>query len=225
MAKSLTNKKPPSTQKYLDIAEIKDDCLVLKDGSLRAVLLVSSVNFALKSEEEQRAIIQGYVNFLNSLNFSLQIVIQSRKLNISSYIERLKEARENQDNDLLKMQTTEYIDYVQELIEMGEIMSKRFYINIFYSPSSDKAKNFLTRLKEIFSAAMVIKLRRALFEKYRIELFKRADIVISGLASMGLRAVPLDTQSLIELFYKTYNPEIAEQEKLEKVEKLRIETS
>ncbi len=223
MSNTLTNKKSPSTQKYLDIAEIKDDCVVLKDGSLRAVLLVSSINFSLKSEEEQKAIIQGYINFLNTLEFPLQIVIQSRKLNISSYLDKLKELEEKQENDLLKMQIVEYVDYVKELVEMGEIMNKRFYVTISYSPLSDKAKGFFKRLTETFSAAMVVKLKRASFEEYRIKLFKRADNIISGLSTMGLKAVPLDTQSLVELFYKTYNPEVAEQEKLEKLEKLKIE--
>ncbi|TSC96182.1 MAG: hypothetical protein Athens101410_112 [Parcubacteria group bacterium Athens1014_10] len=224
MPENIIKKKSlPSTQKYLDIAEIKDDCVVLKDGSLRTILLVSSINFALKSEEEQKAIIQGYVNFLNSLEFSVQIIVQSRKLNISSYIEKLKEVEENQENDLLKMQTAEYISYIQELVEMGEIMSKYFYVAVSYSPFSGGAKNFFIRLQETLSAVMIIKLKRTLFEKYKLELFKRADTIMSGLASMGLKSVPLDTQSLIELFYKTYNPEIAEQEKLESLEKLRID--
>ncbi len=222
MLNSLTNQNLPTTQKYLDIAEIKDDCLVLKDGTLRAILLVSSINFDLKSDEEQKAVIQAYSNFLNTLDFPLQILIQSRKLNISSYIERLREAEERLDNDLLKMQTAEYIDYIQELIEMGEIMSKHFYAIIPYSPLSDKAKGFFPRLKEMLSVAMVVKLKRNLFEKYKIELFKRVDNIIGGLSSIGLRSVPLDTQSLIELFYKTYNPEIAEHEKLESIDKLKI---
>lgn len=223
MSNTLANNKISSTQKYLDIAEIKDDCVVLKDGSLRAVLLVSSINFSLKSDEEQKAIIQGYINFLNTLESPLQIVIQSRKLNISSYLDKLKELEEKQENDLLKMQIVEYVDYVKELVEMGEIMSKRFYVTISYSPLSDKAKGFFKRLKETFSAAMVVKLKRASFEEYRIKLFKRVDNITSGLSTMGLKAVPLDTQSLVELFYKTYNPEVAEQEKLEKLDKLKIE--
>lgn len=223
MPKNLNNQKLPSAQKYLDIQEIKDDCVVLKDGSLRGILLVSSVNFALKSDEEQRAIVQSYVNFLNALEFPVQIVIQSRKLNISSYVERLKGAYEKQENDLLKMQTAEYINYVQELVEMGEIMSKRFYIVVPYSPLSDETKGFFSRFKETLSAALVLKLKKELFNKYRAELFKRVDNVSISLSSMGLKSVLLDTQSLIELFYNTYNPEVSEQEKLEDVSKLRIE--
>lgn len=217
------NKSLASTQKYLDIAEIKDDCIVLKDGTLRAVLLVSSINFALKSSEEQEAIIQGYVSFLNALNFPFQIVIQSRKLDIDKYISQLKEREAQQTNELLRMQIREYIIYIQELIEMGEIMSKRFYITIPYNPLSDKQKGFFTRFSEIFKVAKILRLERKRFERLRSELFKRVDYVANALFSMGLKAVPLDTQSLIELFYQIYNPQVSQREKMVEVEKLRIE--
>lgn len=217
------NAPQTSTQKYLDIAEIKEDCLVLKDGTLRAVLLVSSINFALKSEEEQEAIIQSYIGFLNSLNFPLQIVIQSRKLDIDKYINQLKEKESQQTNELLRMQTREYITYIQELVEMGEIMSKHFYIIVPYNPLSDKAKGFFTRFKELFRATKIIRLERKRFERLRNQLFKRMDYVNNGLLSMGLNAKPLDTQSLIELFYQTYNPSVSQQEKMVEVGKLRVE--
>src|SRR3989344_107141 len=106
---NLSNKKTStSTQAYLDIAEIKDNAVILKDGSIRAVLLASSVNFALKSEDEQNAIIQGYISFLNSLDFPLQIVVQSRKLNIDQYLEDLKQKEQSQTNELLRTQISEY---------------------------------------------------------------------------------------------------------------------
>jgi hypothetical protein len=222
--KLVGNKLSASTQKYLDIAEIRDDCIVLKDGTLRAVLLASSVNFALKSTEEQEAIIQGYVNFLNSLNFPFQIVIQSRKLDIDNYIARLKEKAAQQTNELLRMQTREYITYVQELVEMGEIMSKRFFVVIPYNPLSDKAKGFFVRFGELFRAAKVVRLGRKRFEKLRTELFKRVNYVANNLLSMGINTTSLDTQSLIELFYQTYNPTESKQEKMVEVEKLRIES-
>ena len=114
-----------STQQYLNIAEIKKDTLVMKDGSIRAILLVSSINFALKDEDEQRAIISSYVSFLNNLDFPLQIVIQSREFNIENYINDLKQKEKEQTNELLKTQTQEYIQYVQELISMGNIMKKK----------------------------------------------------------------------------------------------------
>jgi hypothetical protein len=126
-SKKLANKKVSiSTQQYLDIAEIKNDSVALKDGTLRAVLLVSSINFALKSEDEQNASISAYVSFLNALDFPLQIVIQSRKLNIDVYLEQLAQRERMLSNELLRAQISDYREYVKELVELGEIMSKRF---------------------------------------------------------------------------------------------------
>lgn len=222
--KKLVGSRPTaSTQRYLDIAEIKEDCVVLKDGTLRSVILVSSINFALKSEEEQEALISGYVGFLNSLEFPLQITIQSRKLNIDHYMEELESLRKAQGNELLKMQMADYIFYIKDLIEMGEIMTKRFYVVVPYSPFSAKQKGFFARLFEVFSSAMIVKLKRERFEKYKEDLFKRVDSVAGGLKSMGLNSKPLDTQSLVELYYNAYNPRIAEQEKMEETEKLKLE--
>jgi hypothetical protein len=214
----------PSTQAHLDIAEIKNDSIVLKDGTLRAVLLVSSINFALKSEDEQNALIAAYVRFLNSLEeYPVQIVIQSRKLNIQPYLDGLKERQKTQTNELLRIQTADYITYVEELVELGDIMDRKFYVVVPFVPWKGKQKSFWTRLIETLSAAAMIRLERRRFEKYREELFKRADEVISGLSAMGLKVAPLDTQSLIELFYNCYNPITSQNQKMEKVEKLRVE--
>lgn len=215
--------KLPSTQRYLDISEIRQDCIVLKDGTLRAVLLVSSINFSLKSEEEQKAVIAAYVQFLNTIEYPIQIVVQSRKLNITPYLEDLKARQREQTNELLKAQMADYIDFIKELVELGEIMSKKFFVVVPYNPMGDKKRGFFARLSDVLSAGMVIRLKRERFEKYREQLFKRVDNVISALSSMGLKAVPLDTQSLIELFYNIYNPVESENQKLEKIEKLRVE--
>lgn len=212
-----------STQQFLDILEIKDKTVVLKDGSLRAVLLVSSINFALKSEDEQTAVIQSYTQFLNSLDFPVQIVIQSRKLNIDEYIERLKKIEKQQTNELLKMQTTEYRNYITELVEIADLMSKRFYVVVPYSPKDNKPKKFMSRLVEAFSPSTVIHLKQQQFEEFRTELFKRVQYVIDGLGSSGLQSAVLDTQSLIALYYNTYNPETYEQEELSSVNKLVLE--
>lgn len=223
-SKKLAGAKPSqATQKYLDISEITDDAVILKDGSLRGVLLVSSMNFALKSEDEQNATIAGYVSFINSLGFPIQIVIQSRKLNIDDYIEKLKVMEKEQTNELLKMQTTEYRMYVSELIELGEIMSKRFYVIVPFNPFIAKQKKFFTRLKEALSPAALVSLKRKRFLERRKTLMQRVDLVSSSLSSMGLNAVMLTTQNLIELYYNSYNPKTAEQEKIVEVEKLRVE--
>lgn len=213
-----------SAQRYLNIQEIRDDCIVLRDGSLRAALLVSSINFALKAEEEQEAVIAAYVQFLNSLNFPLQIVIQSRELNIDDYLERLKSIEKEQTNDLLRMQTQEYRQYITELVQLSEIMSKKFYVIVPYSPGKGGTKKFLVRLQDVISPTSIIHLKQKKFEEYRGELFKRVDYIASGLASVGLKSAVLDTQSLIELFYNTYNPEVSKQEELVDVGKLNIET-
>ncbi|NCD00790.1 hypothetical protein EOL94_01750 [bacterium] len=219
-----SSKVEVSTQEYLDIAEIKDDTVIMKDGTIRAVLLASSINFALKSEDEQNAIISSYVRFINSLDFILQIVIQSRELNINSYLEYLKQKEKEQTNKLLKIQTAEYIDYINELTSIGKIMNKKFYIIIPYNPLSDKKKGFGRLLKEALKPAVSLKLQEKQFQRYREALDRRIDVVMSGLASMSVQAAQLDTQSLIELYYKTYNPDTAGNQDLVDIRKLRIDS-
>ncbi|OGK14967.1 hypothetical protein A2690_02995 [Candidatus Roizmanbacteria bacterium RIFCSPHIGHO2_01_FULL_39_12b] len=223
-SKKLANKKiKTSSQEHLDIAEIKEDVVVLKDGTLRAVLLVSSINFSLKSEEEQNAIIAAYISFLNFLEFPLQIIIQSRQLDIDGYLERLKKIEKEQTNELLRMQTAEYRQYVSELVEIGDIMTKRFYIVIPYDPLSDKQKSWVKRFLGLFTAAKEVKISQEVFAKRRHALFQRVEHIVTGLASMSVKAVVLDTQSLIELYYNTYNPDVYNQEKLVEINKLRVE--
>ena len=220
--KLIKNKISTSTQQYLNIAEIKEDTIIMRDGTLRAMLLISSINFALKSEEEQNAIVSSYVSFLNNINFPLQIVIQSRELDINNYVEQLKQREKEQTNELLKMQTAEYIQYIEELISMGRIMSKRFYACIPYNPLSDKRKNFFSSIWEALRPATLIKMKEEKFLRYRAELNRRIENIMSGLASTGLNAVQLDTQSLIELFYNTYNPTTSKNQELVDVKELRI---
>jgi len=216
-------KTTAATQKYLDIVEIKDDCVVLKDGTLRAVLLVSSINFSLKSDEEQEAVISAYVQFLNTLNFPVQIVIQSRKLNIDDYLNRLKATEKEQTNELLKKQTAEYIQYISELVEISDIMSKRYYVIVPYSAAGMKFKGFFARFQESLSPTSAINLKQKKFDKYKDELIKRVDYIVDGLSAIGLKAVVLDTQSLIELYYNTYNPETYDQQELKDINKLNLE--
>jgi len=211
-----------STQQYLDIAEIKDDTVVMRDGTVRAVLVVSSINFALKSEEEQDAIISSYVGFLNNINFPIQIVIQSRRLNIDNYINELKKREKEQTNELLKIQTGEYIKYVEELVSLGDIMNKGFYVIIPYSPLSDNRKNFFSSLTEVFKPSTVVKIRGKRFDHLKKELERRMENVMGGMEAFGLKAVRLDTQSLIELYYNTYNPSTSENQKLTDVNNLRM---
>ena len=217
--------KAPPTQKYLDIQEIRDDIVILKDGSIRAILLVSSINFSLKSQDEQEAIIAGYVQFLNSLSFPLQIVVQSRKLDIDEYLGRIKTIEKNQKNELLKIQTADYRRFVAELVKIGDIMSKKFYVVVPFSSVSRKAKGkgFFTRLQEAMSPTAVVRLNQKKFDKFKVELERQVSFVIDGLGSIGLKSVWLDTQSIIELFYNIYNPTTYDQEKMVDISKLGVE--
>ena len=217
------NKITSSTEKFLDIAEVKEDTVIMRDGTLRAVILVSSINFALKSEDEQNAIISAYVSFLNNIDFPLQIVIQSRELNIENYIKSLKQKEKEQTNELLKMQTGEYVQYIQELISMSKIMNKRFYVVLAYNPLSDKQKGFFSRFFDVFKPATLIKMKSNIFQRRKVELARRVDNIIAGLGSIGLQSVQLDTQSLLELYYNTYNPATSINQKLVDVNQLRVD--
>lgn len=217
------NKIRNSTQEHLNIAEIRDDIVVMKDGTMRAVIMVSSINFSLKSEDGQNAVIDAYVRFLNNLNFPLQIVIQSRELDIDNYLEYLKVKEKEQTNRLLKVQTADYIEYIQELTSLGKIMNKRFFVVVPYSALSDKRKGFFSLLGEALKPATILRLKEKTFRNYQEMLDRRVDSVIGGLESMGVATSRLDTQSLIELYYKTYNPESSRNQNLPDLDKIRVE--
>ena len=213
----------PATKRFLDIAELRDGTVVMKDGSLRAVLLVSSINFYLKSEDEQQAIVSAYVAFLNSLDAQVQIVIQSRRLNIDPYLLDLKQREEGQTNELLREQTKEYRSFVHELIELGNIMSRRYFVVVSMNPFKSKKKGFFKRFGELWAPGVAIRLKEEKFQSEKYELDLRVRRVSSGLTSMGLQVTQLDTQSLIELYYTTYNPDLAQIEKLANMEELQVE--
>ncbi len=216
-------KSRPSAQAYLPIAEVKDGVLILKDGTLRSVLITSSVNFALKTEDEQNALISSYVSFLNGLDFPLQIVVQSRKLQIKPYLEKLIAKEKEQVNELLRVQIADYRAFVKEFVEIGQIMTKSFYVIVPYDPLSNKKKSFWSRFQEVLRPALTVRLKEERFQKRKGDLDMRVRQVISGLASMGLEVQQLDSQALIELFYSTYNPDISFAESLQPINQLQIE--
>ncbi|HAU66072.1 TPA: hypothetical protein DCW61_01875 [Candidatus Uhrbacteria bacterium] len=223
-SKKLAKPKPgPSTERFLDIAEIRDDMVLLKDGTVRAVLLVSSINFALKSIEEQEAIIQAYMTFLNSLEYPIQIVIQSRRMNIDAYMNRLIEQERNMTNDLLRGQIAEYRSFITELVELGQIMQKMFYLVVPYDPLTNRKKNFWTRFSEALSPASSAKLNKEQLADRIEQLMRRVELVGGQLNSMGLSSARLDTQSLIELYYDVYNPDLFETEKFADVNQIQVE--
>ncbi|MBI2990483.1 MAG: hypothetical protein HYY51_04875 [Candidatus Magasanikbacteria bacterium] len=215
--------KRPATKTHLPISEIKEGVLVLKDGTTRAVLLTSSINFALKSEDEQNALISSYVGFLNSIDFPLQIVVQSRRLQIRPYLEELASIEAKQKNELLRIQIADYRAFVKELVDIGQIMTKRYYVVVPYDPLSNTKKSFFSRTKDVLRPMASIRLKEDRFRQRKEDLDMRVRQVISGLSSVGVTAVQLDTQALIELYYSTFNPDISYGETMSSVEDLQVE--
>jgi hypothetical protein len=212
--------KAASIQKHLEIKEIKDDVIILKNGGLRAILMTTSLNFALKSTEEQDAIVYRYQEFLNSLDFPVQIMIASRKFDIDPYIQTLQQKQIRQENELLRIQTAEYIDFVKGLTEMTNIMTESFYLVIPYSPPIVKKIGFLNRL---LSKEKPVEIQKREFQELKTNLWQRVEFVITGLRGMGIKAVPLTSEEIIELFYKLYNPSAKEEPELQKAKDLRLE--
>ncbi len=219
----MSNKnKFSSTQQYLDISEIKDNIVILKKGGLRSVLMVSSINFALKSIDEQDAIIYHFQSFLNSLDFPVQIIVNSRQLNLDNYMNQLKDKEKKQTNDLLRLQTASYLEYIQGLVKMANIVIKTFYIVVPFAPSETKGGGTLSKLKVISSPVSKIMGTRETFEKYKDQLWQRVDHVINNLSGTGLRMTVLNTQELVELYYNLYNPEISEKKGLADINDLDL---
>lgn len=197
-----------STQKYVDVEEVRDGVMVLKSGALRAVLLASSVNFDLKSSEEQDAIIAQYQNFLNSLDFPLQIIVHSRRFRIEPYLERLTEQEKAQENELLRFQISEYRNFVKNLTEVSNIMSKFFYVVVPFAPSETGSGGFFGKLSGMFKPAEHMNARGELFETYKSQLLQRVEQVSAALSGTGVRTTMLNTEEVIELLYNTYNPSL-----------------
>ena len=215
-----------STQMYLNIAEIKDNVIVLKNGGLRAILQTNSINFNLKSEEEQNAIIYAYQGFLNSLDFPVQIVIHSRKLDVDKYIENVRNIGEKNENSLLKKQTLEYCEYIQKLVEYADIMEKKFYIIVPVDPYRSQKLNMFAKFMQRISASDSIdniKRRHREFDELNKNLTQRVNMVKTGLESCNLRVAQLATPQLVELFYQIYNPLTARNEKIEDLKQVDVE--
>ena len=196
-----------STQDFLEIEQIREGVVVLKSKALRGVLMVSSLNFALKSEDEQNATIYQFQNFLNSLDFFCQIVVQSRKLNITGYLEKIKELEGKQENDLLKIQTAGYHDFIKELVGTGVIMTKTFFVIVPFTlldVKQDSSK------RKLFRAPKIPTLNEEDFQRCKNQLWQRLEFVALGLKRCSLRAIPLTTPELIELFWSLHHPKEAE---------------
>jgi type IV secretory pathway VirB4 component len=211
------NTSGANTQAHLPISEIRDGVLLLKNGGVRIVLKVSSINFRLKSEEEQNAIISAYQSFLNSLDFPIQILIRSRKLDIDEYLSNLLERTKTQENPVIQKQTQEYIEYVKKLVEYADIMEKRFYVVVPKNPSRREEVSIWRQFLDAITPQDTlekVQQRYSEFHSLKTIVQKNADLVFAGLERCGLRVEQLGTQDLIELFYQIYNPELSRSQKI-----------
>ena len=211
--------KLSSTQEQIEVGEIREGIVIMRDGSLRMVLYASAINFALKSEQEQNAIIYQYQNFLNSLAFPIQILMQSRKIDLQPYLSTLKERLDYEENELLQVQIVDYIEFINRLIKIANIMDKKFYIVVPFSPPGLKKR---TLIDKIFhpSRLTIAEITETEFKSYQQEMTERANVIASGLSALGIHSAVLNTQQAVELLYATYNPEEASKEKLTKIEDL-----
>jgi len=191
------------TQQFVPVKEIRNGVVILKDGSYRGILACSSINFGLKSTEEQRAITLGFQNFLNTLDFSIQIVINSRRMDLRPYLALLAGKEPEQKSELMRIQLREYIEFIRAFTDQANIMTKSFYVVVPYSPRLSAA----TVSFGLFGGKKTAEpTAQGSFEEDRAQLEQRLTLVGSGLAGVGVRAAPLGTEEAIELFYRAFNP-------------------
>jgi len=190
-----------STQQFLEIEQIREGILLLKNKSLRGVLMISSLNFALKSTDEQQAIIYQFQNFLNSLDFPIEIVVQSRILNITGYLDKLKEMETAQKNELMKIQTAEYRKFIRDLVVGRQILSKTFFVTIPFTLIIEIPKIGIKKETDF---------NEGQFQRAKSQLWQRMEFAALGLRRCGLQCSFLNTLELIELFWSLYHPEEAE---------------
>lgn len=194
-----------ASQSFVPVEEVRSGVVILKDGGYRGIMMCSSLNFALKSEDEQKAIIGGFQNFLNTIDFSVEIVIHSRKTDVRPYLGLLEERMSAQTSELMRVQLREYIGFIRNFIEGADIMTKTFYVVVPYAGGGaggavSNTLSFLGGSKKDSSEGVDTS-----FEESRVQLEQRMSLVAGGLSSAGLRAVPLGTEEIIELLYRSFN--------------------
>jgi len=206
-----------ATQAFLEIQDIREGILLLKNNGIRGVMMVSSINFALKSDEEQTAIIYAFQNFLNSLDFSCQIVIQSRNINITPYLDSLKDLEDKQPNELLRQQTASYREFIKNMVVGDTVMTKNFFVvvpynlmEIFGVKGAAKQFDLLKQFSGGAKAQQQGPMKDDDFQRCKTQLWQRMEYVAMGLRRCGLEAVPLTTPELIELFWAIHHPDQAE---------------
>jgi len=202
------------SQKHIPIADITDDIVVYKDGGAAIVLESTSLNFGLLSEKEQQAVIAAYAALLNSLSFAIQILVRSQRKDISNYMEYLDEAAKKIRNPKLSQIMTSYKNFVSETIKKKNVLGKRFFIIIPFSPLElGVAKSALSVAKKgplPYPKSYVIK-------KAKVSLYPRRDHLIRQAGRLSLKLKQLSTMELVELYYSVYNPEVPATKKREDI--------
>ena len=194
---------PQATQSFVPVKEVRNGVIILKDDGYRGVLMCSSLNFSLKSEDEQRAIVGGFQSFLNTLDFSVQIVVHSRKMDIRPYLALLEDRATKQQSELMRIQVREYMQFIQGFMDNVEVMTKLFYVVVPYTPAI--ASNVVNSLP--FGTK---KSGTDSFEEDRVQLQQRMSLVEAGLEASGIRALALETEEVIELLYRSFNISVNE---------------
>ncbi len=209
-----------NSQDLVDIQEIHDGTVVMKNGSLRQIIMVGGLNFALKSEMEQNIITQAYQNFLNGVDFPLQIIIHSRKVNIEKYLAGLSQYSDREPSKLLQNQAEEYREFIRGFVQKNAIMEKIFLVVVPFSPISlptqESVRKFIPfgKKSSTMAEAKAKEDTKLHFAENLAQLKQRVNQVAEGLYSIGLEAAVLNDEQLVELFYNFYNPETIERENI-----------
>ena len=211
--------KSISTQQFVELQEVREGVIFLKNGSLRQLLIVSGINFDLKSEADQNLMTYAYQNLLNALDFSIQIFIHSRRLNIEGYLKKLQERQDQETNELLKTQIAEYKEFIKSFVTNNAIMDKTFFVVVPYDPvvlpkAGEKVLGFIKKRGGATPENQISQSEENIQRNLQ-QLQQRVDQVIAGLQQIGLRVVPLNTEETIELIYNLHNPQLIERGVLE----------
>ncbi|MBI3572245.1 hypothetical protein HY091_01780 [Candidatus Kaiserbacteria bacterium] len=202
----MATKPAGATQNFVPIKEIRNGIVVLKDAGYRGILICSSINFGLKSADEQRAITLGFQNFLNTIDFSIQIVVNSRRMDLRPYLALLAEKAPEQRTELMRIQLREYQEFIRSFAEQSNIMTKSFYIVVPYAPRVELGKTAAGLLGRRQNASGAAAVAESSFEEDRAQLEQRLALVSGALSGTGVRAIPLGTEEIIELLYRSFNP-------------------
>lgn len=205
------------TQQFVDVKEVRDGIIYLKSGGIRKILIVGGINFDLKSEGEQVSILNGFQNFLNTIDFSIQLFVHSRKVNVDEYLSKMKQREDQEDNELLKIQISEYVDFIRSFVDQNAIISKTFFVIVPYESATAQKSGlgFLDMFKKQTQDDTNQSEQAALEQ-----LDHRVSEITSGLEQIGLNVTPLNSDEVVELFYNMYNPQLAEKKGMDLAKKL-----